>query len=749
MSGIGPNPLNPLSKIYLECISENKKDDTYLEPDMKKRQTNNEKARKEMAKVKGQKNPHFEEKQQGWDSVNSLFDVYKGMHEEGYGAPGHNPGSGEKSVARAKALMDKKGEKGAPGLDAMMAANKEHEARRGVKKEEVEQVDENRAAARAAGGYKDDSKKQNDPSKAGFTGIGNMSIDQIRKMSARMDKEKTQKEGLDPVGKEDGDVNNDGKKDKTDKYLMNRRKAIGNAIKGKMSSMKKEETDVDKYIETVSKVKEVERKNDVQRWTQKESYSSDWRQDLSEIMTDDIDSKPIKEKTVKNKIKINPKLGEAVEEMGGELIEMSEISEYEYMVEGLRQELIDEGHDAEAVNYALEEAKVTMGHDTPGNKEGTRDKLKKKAKGFLGKIVYKGYHAARDAKRAASPMLQRIKTSAKRGVRKAALKVADKLKEESVDEAMTVTNADKKGNTPAYQAYKAGKKDKGGKPMYKAADHMKEGDGDPCWDSHKQVGMKKKGGKMVPNCVPKNEEVEVEEGMKPLPKNKMFRKAGNLGRDGSPEAMERSKKITKTLNKANEEVENVEEIYKGKHGQSEKEYQDSRSDAGKMISGDSKGSGANYSYRAKNTGSNPAGGSKKPQGQARMGSKDRAYLKMQKANLRKEDASMTPQEIALQKRKAMLDRMIAQKRQQGLNTAKKSEAPAKAMGEETEDSLRDRRMERGGVDGNNRYDKAPGKPNTFGKKPGQKYDGMSALEKVKASIRAKHGQGAIMDTKKK
>ena len=29
------------------------------------------------------------------------------------------------------------------------------------------------------------------------------------------------------------------------------------------------------------------------------------------------------------------------------------------------------------------------------------------------------------------------------------------------------------------------------------------GDNDPCWDSHKQVGMKKKGGKMVPNCVPK------------------------------------------------------------------------------------------------------------------------------------------------------------------------------------------------------------------------------------------------------
>ena len=35
---------------------------------------------------------------------------------------------------------------------------------------------------------------------------------------------------MDPVGQEDGDINNDGKKDVTDKYLMNRRKAIGKAI---------------------------------------------------------------------------------------------------------------------------------------------------------------------------------------------------------------------------------------------------------------------------------------------------------------------------------------------------------------------------------------------------------------------------------------------------------------------------------------------------------------------------------------
>jgi len=77
----------------------------------------------------------------------------------------------------------------------------------------------------------------------------------------------------------------------------------------------------------------------------------------------------------------------------------------------------------------------------------------------------------------------------------------------------------------------------------------------------------------------------------------------------------------------------------------------------------------------------------------------------------------------------------------------KAKAKREKMKESTEDSLRDRRMERGGVDGNVRYDRAPKPANTAGKK--KPYDGMSALEKVKASIRAKHGDGAIRDTKKK
>tara|TARA_B100000941_G_scaffold136777_1_gene96932 strand:- start:13 stop:726 length:714 start_codon:yes stop_codon:yes gene_type:complete len=42
------------------------------------------------------------------------------------------------------------------------------------------------------------------------------------------------------------------------------------------------------------------------------------------------------------------------------------------------------------------------------------------------------------------------------------------------EKQMVVTNADKVGNTPAYQNYKKGMKDKDGKPLYTAADHLKD-----------------------------------------------------------------------------------------------------------------------------------------------------------------------------------------------------------------------------------------------------------------------------------
>ena len=120
----------------IEMISkviEEKKDSSYLETDMKKREKNNEKARKDMEKVPGQKNPHFEEVstlRQGWGNAYA-------------------------------AIYEKK---------------------------------------------------------------------------------------LDPVGQEDGDIDNDGDKDSSDKYLAKRRKAIAKSMGKDMKEGKMSDEDVKKRV---------------------------------------------------------------------------------------------------------------------------------------------------------------------------------------------------------------------------------------------------------------------------------------------------------------------------------------------------------------------------------------------------------------------------------------------------------------------------------------------------------------------
>jgi hypothetical protein len=44
--------------------------------------------------------------------------------------------------------------------------------------------------------------------------------------------------------------------------------------------------------------------------------------------------------------------------------------------------------------------------------------------------------------------------------------------------------------------------------------------GDPCWVGYKQLGMKKKNGKMVPNCVPEKDVKEATYQGKEVPLNK-------------------------------------------------------------------------------------------------------------------------------------------------------------------------------------------------------------------------------------
>ena len=96
---------------------------------------------------------------------------------------------------------------------------------------------------------------------------------------------------------------------------------------------------------------------------------------------------------------------------------------------------------------------------------------------------------------------------------------------------------------------------------------------------------------------------------------------------------------------------------------------------------------------------------------------------------------------------AMMNLIKNKLRARGL---KMSYEPQGEMTEATEDSLRDRRMERGGVDGNVRYDR-PAKNVATGPVDKKKAaeSRKRAMDAVRASITAKYGKGAIMDTKKK
>jgi len=179
----------------------------------------------------------------------------------------------------------------------------------------------------------------------------------------------------------------------------------------------------------------------------KEGYSN-WRQDLAEVINDVglIGDRKIKEKKIQNKIKTSAvgggiQMSDEVEFLGGTLLEMVEIDEFDFIVEGAYLELLDDGYGEdeieEALEYALTEAKVTMGHDTPAEK---------KRSGLLS---------------AARERLSGAKASAKAAVARGARKVA----KGALGVARKIEGGDKKTQTAArkpstYRGAGAGQKEK-------------------------------------------------------------------------------------------------------------------------------------------------------------------------------------------------------------------------------------------------------------------------------------------------
>ena len=233
-------------------------------------------------------------------------------------------------------------------------------------------------------------------------------------------------EALDPVGQEDADIDNDGKKNtKSDKYLKNRRKAIAKAIgEGKNDPC----WDTHKQVGMKKKGGRM-----VPNCVPKESFSN-WRQDLSEVMDDKKEDQKVTEKKVSNTIKINPKLGEAIEEIGGTLLEAIEIDEIDVVIESVYEELIAEGYSEDEVENGIETALISIDDEivlkefeapTVKKKKSMKDRLKGAARSAIvgvGKAAASVMKAKRSAeekpgkvKAKVVSLAKRVKAAAKQG----------------------------------------------------------------------------------------------------------------------------------------------------------------------------------------------------------------------------------------------------------------------------------------------------------------------------------------------
>jgi len=92
------------------------------------------------------------------------------------------------------------------------------------------------------------------------------------------------------------------------------------------------------------------------------------------------------------------------------------------------------------------------------------------------------------------------------------MKLVNKIKNSGVVKKGSMSKDDKKkdkqegaGHSAAQRAAIAiSKKEKAGKPGYDSEGKSLKKEADGCWNGYKQVGMKEKNGKMVPNCVPES-----------------------------------------------------------------------------------------------------------------------------------------------------------------------------------------------------------------------------------------------------
>ena len=339
------------------------------------------------------------------------------------------------------------------------------------------------------------------------------------------------KQGLDPVGKEDSDVNNDGKVNSSDKYLMKRRKAIGKAM------AKEEYSWRNSFSELIEKKHKEEKKltgegvdnkklikvfpDDV-----KEMYGSAAGTGASmakpapapeQKPNPQIAQKEKKQAMLKKQV-LMKKLqavragagsditssyepeGEIVEDMGEKEHEDKVRSQIKNLDYGAKSEADYEAAarkaaDASARRRRQKEnaAKVRRSEMGAARRREKRNELRRQGKykgpmeGVEMKPVEKTPEGMGDItfdaggaipttiKAIGDPReLETAMKLKKTQLRASGLNMSYEPKGDNISDAYVVNQADKTSNTPAYQGYKAGKKNQiTGEPLYKKG-NMKE-----------------------------------------------------------------------------------------------------------------------------------------------------------------------------------------------------------------------------------------------------------------------------------
>ena len=180
---------------------------------------------------------------------------------------------------------------------------------------------------------------------------------------------------------------------------------------------------------------------------------------------------------------------------------------------------------------ALDKEGKPLGHMTGAEKKSFFNKVDK---------MHKGKNESLDSKD--KPTVKDVIGQLK-GAVKAHGKQAKDL-EKAVKEDISETHTTQTAKANAHQRSAGGEKSPISHMVNKSIKEITKNDGktfaqmraeidEACWDSHKQVGTKMKGGKQVPNCVPKNEDKDPQSA----DKGKKEQEAGEDTRDKKKKTM--------------------------------------------------------------------------------------------------------------------------------------------------------------------------------------------------------------------